>query len=175
MVPFATGFGLYDRQVIDIFREMADPYPYFRGILAELGFPIARIPYDQPLRKRGVTSNNFYTLFDLAMLGLTTHSKVPLRLATLAGFTLSFFSLFVALGYLVAKLMFWSQFQMGVAPLLIGIFSTFSVQLFFLGLLGEYIGAVHTQLARRPLVIEKERINFDDATLPQPRLAEIKS
>ena len=171
-VPYATGFGLFDREVMDIFRAMADPYPYFRGILAELGFPIARIPYDQPLRKRGLTSNNFYTLFDLAMLGFTTHSKVPLRLATLAGFGLSGLSLFVAFGYLVAKLVFWSQFQMGVAPLLIGIFATFSVQLFFLGLLGEYIGAVHTQLARRPLVIERERINFEEplpSKLPERR------
>ncbi len=166
MVPYATGFGLFDREVMDIFRAMADPYPYFRGMLAELGFPIARIPYDQPLRKRGITSNNFYTLFDMAMLGFTTHSKVPLRLATIAGFGLSGLSLFVAFGYLVAKLLFWSQFQMGVAPLLIGIFATFSVQLFFLGLLGEYIGAVHTQLARRPLVIEKERINFGEALQP---------
>ena len=171
-VQFATGFGLYDREVMDLFRAMNDPYPYFRGILSELGFPIAKIPYDQPLRKRGVTSNNFYTLFDMAMLGLTTHSKVPLRLATIAGFLLSFFSMFVALGYLIAKLMFWNQFQMGVAPLLIGIFATFSVQLFFLGLLGEYIGAVHTQLARRPLVVEKERINFDEplrSILPERR------
>jgi glycosyltransferase involved in cell wall biosynthesis len=171
-VPQATGFGLFDREVMDIFRAMADPYPYFRGILAEMGFPIARIPYDQPLRKRGLTKNNFYTLFDLAMLGLTTHSKVPLRLATIAGFGLSGLSLFVAFGYLVAKLLFWSQFQMGVAPLLIGIFATFSVQLFFLGLLGEYIGAVHTQLARRPLVIERERINFEEALpsrLPERR------
>jgi glycosyltransferase involved in cell wall biosynthesis len=168
-VHFATGFGLFDREVMDQFRSMNDPYPYFRGILSELGYPIAKIPYDQPLRKRGLTSNNFYTLFDLAMLGLTTHSKVPLRLATIAGFGLSALSMFVALGYLVAKLVFWSQFQLGVAPILIGIFATFSVQLFFLGLLGEYIGAVHTQLARRPLVIEKERINFEDA--PVARLS----
>lgn len=171
-VQYATGFGLFDREVMDQFRAMNDPYPYFRGILSELGYPIAKIPYEQPLRKRGFTKNNFYTLFDLAMLGLTTHSKVPLRLATLAGFALSFFSMFVAVGYLIAKLMFWSQFQMGVAPLLIGIFATFSVQLFFLGLLGEYVGAVHTQLARRPLVVEKERINFD--AQPQPARLEVK-
>lgn len=174
LVPHATGFGLYDRRVVDIFNTIADPYPYFRGFLAELGFPIARIPYDQPLRKRGITSNNFYTLFDLAMLGFTRHSKVPLRLATLSGFALSGMSFLVALGYLVAKLAFWDKFQLGVAPLLIGIFATFSVQLFFLGLLGEYIGAVQTQLARRPLVVEKERINFGDplpTVLPERRQA----
>ena len=172
VVPYATGFGLYDREVVDILRGMADPYPYFRGLLAEIGFPIARVPYDQPLRKRGITKNNFYTLFDMAMLGLTTHSKVPLRLATLGGFTLSALSLLGAFAYLVAKIVWWDRFPMGVAPLLIGIFSTFSVQLFFLGLLGEYIAAVHTQLARRPIVVEKERINFSDgppALLPERR------
>lgn len=162
VVQFATGFGLYDREVVEIIRTMADPYPYFRGLLAEIGFPIAKVSYDQPLRRRGITKNNFYTLFDMAMLGITTHSKVPLRLATLGGFALSAFSFAMALLYLIAKLAFWNRFPLGVAPLLIGIFATFSVQLFFLGLLGEYIGAVHTQLARRPIVVEKERINFPD-------------
>lgn len=172
VVPNATGFGLYDREVVEILREMAEPYPYFRGILAEIGFPIARIPYEQPLRKRGITKNNFYTLFDMAMLGITTHSKVPLRLATLGGFALSGLSLLAAFAYLLAKILFWNRFPMGVAPLLIGIFSTFSVQLFFMGLLGEYIGAVHTRLARRPVVVEQERINFEPApaaVLPERR------
>ncbi len=136
---------------------MNEPYPYFRGLLPEIGFPIARIEYVQPARKRGKTKNNFYTLFDLAMLGITTHSKVPLRLATIAGFALSALSLFVAIAYLVAKLVFWYRFSAGVAPILIGLFVTFSVQLFFLGLLGEYVSAVHTQTLRRPLVVEKER------------------
>jgi hypothetical protein len=158
----STGFGLCDRQVVEIIREMNDPYPYFRGLLPQIGFPIARIEYVKPLRKRGETKNNFYTLFDLAMLGITTHSKVPLRLATIAGFALSAFSLIVALAYLVAKLVFWYRFSAGIAPILIGLFVAFSVQLFFLGLLGEYVSAVHTQTLRRPLVVEKERINFEE-------------
>jgi glycosyltransferase involved in cell wall biosynthesis len=162
----STGFGLCDREVIEIIREMNEPYPYFRGLLPEIGFPIARIEYEKPLRKRGKTKNNFYTLFDLAMLGITTHSKVPLRMATIGGFALSALSLFVALAYLVAKLLFWYRFSAGIAPILIGLFVTFSVQLFFLGLLGEYVSAVHTQMLRRPLVVERERINFEDADVP---------
>jgi glycosyltransferase involved in cell wall biosynthesis len=163
IVKDSTGFGLCDRQVVEIIRAMDDRYPYFRGLLPEIGFPIARIPYVQPLRRRGITNNNFYTLFDLAMLGITTHSKVPLRLATIAGFTLSALSLCVALAYLIAKLVFWYRFPAGVAPILIGLFVTFSIQLFFLGLLGEYISSVHTQTFRRPLVVEKERINFEES------------
>jgi glycosyltransferase involved in cell wall biosynthesis len=161
-VKGATGFGLYDRQVIEIIRAMNEMYPYFRGLVAEIGFPIAQIPYDKPLRKRGLTKNNLLSLFDLAMLGLTTHSKAPLRLATIAGFLLSGLSLVVALVYLVAKLVFWSRYPAGVAPLIIGLFATFSVQLFFLGMVGEYIAAIHTHLLRRPIVVERERINFDE-------------
>ncbi len=128
----STGFGLCDRAVIEIIREMNEPYPYFRGLLPEIGFPIARIEYTKPLRKRGKTKNNFYTLFDLAMLGITTHSKVPLRLATIGGFALSALSLVVALAYLIAKLLFWYRFSAGIAPILIGLFVTVSVQFFFL-------------------------------------------
>jgi glycosyltransferase involved in cell wall biosynthesis len=164
LVKDSTGFGLIDRRVIEILRDMNEPYPYVRGLLAEIGFPIATIAYTQPLRKRGRTSNNFYTLFDLAMLGITTHSKVPLRLATLAGFTLSALSLLVAVIYLVAKLVFWYRYPAGVAPILIGMFLAFSVQLFFMGLLGEYIAAVHTQSLRRPHVVELERVNFPGPT-----------
>ena len=163
VVRNSTGFGLFDRQVIEIIRGMNEPYPYFRGLLPEIGFPIARIEYVQPARKRGKTKNNLYTLFDLAMLGFTTHSKVPLRLATIAGFALSAVSFLIAIAYLVAKLAFWYRFSAGVAPILIGLFVTFSVQLFFLGLLGEYVSAVHTQTLRRPLVVEKERINFEES------------
>ena len=162
LVKDSTGFGLVDRRVIEILRDMNEPYPYFRGLLAEIGFPIATIAYTQPLRTRGLTKNNLYTLFDLAMLGITTHSKIPLRLATLAGFTLSGLSLLVALIYLVAKLLFWYRYPAGVAPILIGMFLAFSVQLFFMGLLGEYIAAVHTQTLHRPLVVELERVNFPE-------------
>lgn len=160
LVKNATGFGLYDQRVIEILREIDDPYPYARGLISEIGFEVAKIPFVQPRRKRGITKNNFYTLYDIAMLGITNHSKVPLRLATMAGFCLSFLSLLVAMGYLVAKLIFWQTFTLGLAPLIIGIFFFSSVQLFFIGILGEYIGSIYTQVLKRPLVVEKERINF---------------
>lgn len=158
------GFGLYDRAVIRILRELDDPYPYFRGLVSEVGFQRAGIEYVQPVRKRGITKNNFYSLYDMAMLGLTSHSKVPLRMATLTGFVTAVLSLLIAVVYFVYKLAFWGSFSVGIAPLVIGIFFFSSVQLFFLGILGEYIGAIHTQVLRRPLVIEKERINFDSPT-----------
>jgi glycosyltransferase involved in cell wall biosynthesis len=157
-----TGFGLYDRRFIDIIAEIDDPYPYFRGLVSEIGFPVARIPYHQPVRKRGITSNNFYRLYDMAMLGITNHSKVPLRVATMIGFLVSFLSLGVALGYLIFKLLYWDSFQLGLAPLEIGLFFFGSVQLFFIGILGEYIGAIHTQVQKRPHVVELERINFEE-------------
>jgi len=156
-----TGFGLYDQRVIEILRSLNDPYPYFRGLIADIGFPIAEIEYDQPLRRGGKTKNNFYTLYDMAMLGITNYSKVPLRLAVFAGFGLSILSLLVALVYFIYKLMFWYSFSVGMAPLVIGLFFFSSVQLLFIGIIGEYIGVIHTQTLRRPLVIEKERINFD--------------
>ena len=155
-----TGFGLYDRAIVDYCRKVADPYPYFRGQISEIGLPIKEIPYRQPLRKRGITKNNFFTLYDLAMLGITSHSKVPLRLAAMLGFLMALLSLFVALIYFVYKLIFWYSLPVGTAPLVIGLFFFASVQLFFIGILGEYIGAIHTQVLKRPLVVEKERINF---------------
>jgi glycosyltransferase involved in cell wall biosynthesis len=157
-----TGFGLYDRRVIDIVKNMGDTYPYFRGLISELGFETARIEYTQKARKRGITKNNFYTLYDLAMLGITNHSKVPLRLATMLGFLTSCVSLLIAFLYFIAKLVFWSHFTVGIAPLIISIFFFASVQLFFIGIIGEYIGSIHTQVLKRPLVIEKERINFEN-------------
>lgn len=155
-----TGFGLYDRAVLDVLRTVDDPYPYFRGLICDIGFEQARIEYTQARRRRGITSNNFYTLYDMAMLGITNHSKVPLRLATILGFAMSAFSFVIGCGYLVAKLVFWDKFVLGTAPILIGLFLFSSVQLFFIGILGEYIGAIHTQVLKRPLVVEKERINF---------------
>jgi len=155
-----TGFGLYDRVVIDYLRKLGDPYPYFRGLVADSGFQSAQIIYRQPLRQRGFSKNNFYTLYDLAMLGITNFSKVPLRLATMLGFLAATFSLLVAVGYLIYKLLFWQNFAIGTAPMVIGLFFFASVQLFFIGILGEYIGAIHTQVLKRPLVVEKERINF---------------
>ena len=164
LLQHVTGFGLYDRRVIEILRQIDDPYPYVRGLIADIGFPSFKIPYKQPKRKRGITKNNFYTLYDLAMLGITNHTKVPLRVATISGLLMSGMSLFVAFGYLVAKLLFWDWFTVGTAPLLISLFFFSSVQLFFLGMLGEYIGAIHTQVQKRPLVIESERINFESPT-----------
>lgn len=161
LVKDATGFGLYDRQVMEDIREIGDPYPYFRGLICELGYSRCLIPFDKPARKRGITKNNFYTLYDIAMLGITNHSKVPLRLAVFAGCGIGLASLLVAFGYLVYKLLFWNNFQVGMAPLVIGIFFLGAVQLFFVGILGEYIGSIHTQVLKRPLVIEKERINFN--------------
>lgn len=156
-----TGFGLYDRAVVETIRRIDDPYPYFRGMIADIGFAHAEVPYVKDARKRGTSKNNFYTLYDMAMLGITSHSKVPIRVATMAGFALSALSLLTALGYLAYKLVYWDQFSVGLAPLIIGVFFFASVQLFFIGILGEYIGAIHTQVQRRPLVVEKERVNFD--------------
>jgi len=156
-----TGFGLYDRRIIEVLRDVNDPYPYFRGLVSEIGFESAKIEYTQPARTRGITKNNFYTLFDIGMLGITNHSKVPLRLATIIGFSLSLVSLLIAFGYFVAKLIFWNQFSIGIAPLVIGLFFFSSVQLFFIGIIGEYVGSIQTQVLKRPLVIEKERVNFE--------------
>ncbi len=155
-----TGFGLYDKKVIEILRRIDDPYPYFRGLISEIGLPVAQIEYTQPARRRGRTKNNFYSLYDMAMLGITGFSKVPLRLATMFGFAGSVLCLLVAIGYFVYKLLFWKEFRVGVAPMVIGLFLFASVQLFFIGIIGEYIGAIHTQVLKRPLVIEKERVNF---------------
>lgn len=155
-----TGFGLYDREVVEQVRLTEDRYPYFRGLIADLGYPRAEIPFVQPRRERGVTSNNFYSLYDLAMLGITSHSKVPLRLATMSGFCLSAVSLLVAFAYLLAKLFFWNHFPANTAPILIALFFFASVQLFFIGILGEYIGVILTHVTKRPLVIEKERVGF---------------
>jgi glycosyltransferase involved in cell wall biosynthesis len=161
LVHHFTGFGLYDREVVEQLRNTDEQYPYFRGLVIEFGYERAEIPYIQPARTHGVTNHNFSSLYDIAMLGITSHSKVPLRIATFAGFVISILSLLVALGYLVAKLLFWDQLQMGTAPLLIGIYFFGAVQLFFIGILGEYIGSIHTQVHKRPMVVEKERINFD--------------
>ena len=161
LVQNATGSGLFDRSVVEILRNIQDPYPYFRGLLCEIGFPIALVPFKQPRRKRGITKNNFYTLYDNAMLGITNHSKVPLRLMAMSGFLLAFLSLIVALFFFVAKLLYWDSFQLGTAPILIGIFFFGAIQAFFIGVLGEYIGSIHTQVRNMPLVVEMERVNFE--------------
>lgn len=155
-----TGFGLYDKCVVSELRKLDEPYPYLRGLVCELGYSLALVPFVQPVRKRGITKNNFYTLYDNAMTGFTNHSKVPLRLAALGGFILGMISFVLALVYLVLKLLYWDYFPMGTAPILLAVLFFSSVQLFFIGIIGEYIGAILTQVLKRPLVIEKERINF---------------
>lgn len=156
-----TGYGLYDRVIITTLRKLNEPYPYFRGLITDLGFQRAEVAFFQPTRQRGITKNNFYTLYDMAMMGFVNYSKLPLRLAAFMGFLSSLFSLMVASFYFFYKLLFWNQFQVGVAPAVIGLFLFSSVQLFFIGILGEYIGAIYTQVKAHPLVIEKERINFN--------------
>ena len=163
-IPLAknvTGFGIYDRRVMDDIRKIGDPYPYFRGLICDLGYEQFLIPFRKPVRKRGFSKNNFYTLYDLAILGITNHSKVPLRLSVFAGVGIGILSFLVAFAYLVYKLLFWNNFSVGTAPVVIGIFFLGAVELFCVGMLGEYIGSIHTQVLKRPPVIEKERINFD--------------
>jgi len=161
LVRDATGFGLYDRIVLDQVRKIADPYPFLRGLICELGFPIKTIPFTQPRRERGISKNNFYTLFDIAMLGIVSHSLVPIRLASICGLVIGSLSFLVAVFYTVMKLLYWDSFPMGMAPIVIGIFLLFSLLFIFIGLLGEYIGSIHSYVKNRPIVVEKERINFD--------------
>jgi glycosyltransferase involved in cell wall biosynthesis len=156
-----TGFGLYDRKFMDALKRYHDPIPYFRGFVSEIGFRRAKIEYVHKRRKHGGSKHNFFTLYDVAMTGFVNHSKLPLRLATFFGFCLALLSLFVAAGYFVYKLLFWQAFNLGLAPLVIGLFFFFSVQLIFIGIIGEYVGAILTQVKNHPLAIEDEKINFD--------------
>ena len=160
IIKDSTGFGLYDKVVLDDLREIADPYPFLRGLICELGYRVKEIPFIQQRRLGGITKNNFYTLFDIAMLGIVSHSKVPIRIASFAGIILGVFSMIVAFFFLALKLIFWDYFPIGSAPLVIGLFFLFGVQLFFIGILGEYIASIHGYVQNRPIVVEKERINF---------------
>jgi glycosyltransferase involved in cell wall biosynthesis len=160
IVRDATGFGLYDRAVIDQFKKIADPYPYVRGLVSELGYPIKKIIFHQPRRAQGITKNNFYTLYEMAMLGMVSHSLVPIRVASLCGLFIGFLSFMVAIFYTIMKLVYWNSFPIGMAPIVIGIFLLFSLLFIFIGLLGEYIGSIHSYVRNRPIVVEKERINF---------------
>lgn len=157
----STGFGLYDKQVLDDLRTIEDPYPFLRGLIAELGYPVKTIPFEQPRRLRGMTKNNLYTLYDIAWLGIVSHSKLPIRIAAFAGFAIGLLSVLVAICYLILKLAFWNSIPVGIAPLVIGVFFLFGVQFAFIGILGEYIGSILTYVQKRPIVVEKERINFD--------------
>ena len=157
-----TGFGLYDRKTIEALQRMPDAYPFFRGMISEIGYKVKKIPYNQPVRVKGVTKNNFYTLYDIGILGLINNSKVLLRLSIFIGFIVGFLSIIVGVFYFVRKLMYWESFSLGLAPMLIGGSLMFSVVLFFIGILGEYTGQIYTQTLNRPLVFEKERINFEE-------------
>jgi len=167
LLQHVTGFGLYDRRVVEIMREYRDPFPYLRGLISDIGLPTALIDYEQPSRKRGLTKSNFTRLFDVAMLGMTSHSKVPLRLATYAGLVLSAASLAVAFTFLILKLVFWFSLPTGYAPVVIGVFFLGSVQIFLIGLIGEYLLATLSQSRHRPMVVERERFGrFDNSDGP---------
>lgn len=161
MIEQFTGFGLYDRSFINTLRQLRDPTPFIRGIVAELGPERKEIEYEQPKRRAGKTHNNFYTLFDAAMLSFTSYTKVGMRVAEFAGFFVAGISFLIGLGYLIAKLVFWDRFTAGYAPTMIAVFFMGGVQLAFMGFLGEYIMAMNTRIMNRPLVIEEERINFE--------------
>jgi glycosyltransferase involved in cell wall biosynthesis len=160
LVRNATGAGLFDNKVIDQLKVLEDPYPYFRGLVTELGFPVATVEFHQPLRHSGKTKNNWITLYDIAILGLTTHGGAAIRLISLFGFLVAILSFFASLVYFVAKLLFWESFELGLAPLILGVFFFGSVQVFLLGILGEYLSSIQRRIRKLPLVIEAERVNF---------------
>lgn len=157
-----TGFGLYDKAFVDVVRQLHDPMPYLRGIIAELGFDYKAIPYEQQRRKAGKSKNNFYSLYDYAMIGITSYSKVVLRMATFVGFIVGGISFVAGIVYFILKLLYWDRFSAGVAPLLIGVFFLGSMQLFFIGFLGEYVLSINTRVLDRPLVVEELRLNFEE-------------
>lgn len=157
-----TGFGLYDKAFVDVVRQLHDPMPYLRGIIAELGFDYKAIPYEQQRRKAGKSKNNFYSLYDYAMIGITSYSKVVLRMATFVGFIVGSISFVAGIVYFILKLLYWDRFSAGVAPLLIGVFFLGSMQLFFIGFLGEYVLSINTRVLDRPLVVEELRLNFEE-------------
>ena len=157
------GFGLYDKTAIDIMRQFRDPYPYLRGVVSELGFARALVPFTQPRRQHGTSRLSWYELYDVAALGFVHYSKIPLRLAIFAGAMMAVLSMAIGLFYLGYKVFFWDRFQLGVAPLVIAFFFFSAVQLIFVGVLGEYVAGTFTYVRRRPLVIEDQRINFPHA------------
>lgn len=157
-----TGFGLYDKAFVDVVRNLHDPMPYLRGIIAELGFDYMAIPYEQQKRKAGKSKNNFYSLYDYAMIGITSYSKVVLRMATFVGFIVGGISFVAGIIYFILKLLYWDRFSAGMAPLLIGVFFLGAMQLFFIGFLGEYVLSINTRVLDRPLVVEELRLNFEE-------------
>ncbi len=162
VVKDSTGFGLYDEVVLNHLRALNEPYPFLRGLICELGYEIKTIPFVQPKRHRGITKNNIYTLYDIAMLGIVSHSKIPIRMAAIIGVILGFVSSLVGIIFTILKLIYWDSFPIGIAPVVIGVFFLLGIQLIFIGILGEYIGSIHTYVQNRPIVIEKERLNFEE-------------
>jgi hypothetical protein len=160
LISHFTGFGLYDRQVIEILRGLNDPYPYFRGLISDIGFEPAIIEFAQPARRHGKSKSNLFYMYEEAMLGITSYTKLPLRMATILGFVAAVISFLIGTFYLVYKLIFWSSFNLGIAPVAIGLFFFASIQLVFLGIIGEYISMIYVHVLKRPLVYEKERLNF---------------
>jgi glycosyltransferase involved in cell wall biosynthesis len=160
IIKNSTGFGLYDKEVLSEVRKINDPYPFLRGIIAELGYEVKQIPFLQERRSRGYTKNNFYTLYDIGMLGIVNHSITPIRIASLLGFLVGGISLIFAFIFMILKIMYWNSFPLGISPIIIGMFFMFGLILIFIGFLGEYIGSIHNYLQKRPVVVEKERINF---------------
>lgn len=161
IIEHSSGFGLYDRSIIEIFRNLNEPYPYLKSLISEVGFEKCLVEYTQETREKGVSSGSFYKLYDAAITGITSDSRVLIRAATIFGFVTSAISLLIAIAYMLLKIILWRRYQLGFASIAIGVFFLASVQLFFIGLIGEYVGAILTQVKKRPLVIEKERINFD--------------
>jgi len=157
-----TGSGLYDRKVVNLLKTIKDPIPYLRGLVAELEGDIQFLKFNQPKRKSGKSKNNFYTLLDLALLGFVKHSKLPLRIMIIFGFFLSFLSILVSITFFIYKILFWNNFDLGVAPIIIGLFFISAVQMILIGFLGEYVSVTLSHVRNIPLVIEKERINFNN-------------
>lgn len=160
LIEHFTGTGLYDREFLEILRSLHDPSPFLRGIIAELGYKVKKVPYEQMKRRAGKTHNNFFTLYDIAMLSFTSYTKIGLRMATFVGLIVAIISAAIGLVYLILKLMYWDRFMAGIIPVAIGIFFLGAVQLFFLGFMGEYILSINQRIMNRPLVVEEERINF---------------
>ena len=161
IIENSTGFGIYDKEVLNEVRKINDSYPFLRGIIAELGYETKQIPFLQESRTRGVTKNNFYTLYDIGMLGIINHSITPIRIVSLIGFFVGSISFLIALIFTILKFIYWNSFPLGLSPIIIGMFFMFGLILFFIGIVGEYIGSIHKYLQKRPVVVEKERINFD--------------
>jgi len=162
LVPNATGFGLYDKDVINDVKKINDPYPFFRGMISELGYPLKTIEFIQPPRVAGKSNQNLYSLYDMAMLGIVSHSVLPIRVAGMAGMMISMICFLVAIIYFFLKIFFWDRFPIGTAPLILGNFFMFGLLFTLIGLIGEYIGSIHTYVRGWPIVTEKERINFDE-------------